>query len=39
MRDFSAIEDTIRAVIIVAFVLVSITVVMNIVAAVKKKDK
>lgn len=37
IRDFSAIEDTIRAVIIAAFVLVIITVAMNIVAAAKRR--
>lgn len=37
--DFSAIADTIRAVIIAALVLVGITIILNAVALIKQKGK
>ena len=39
ISDFSAIEDTIRAVIIAAVVLVVVTIVLNIAALFKGKDR
>lgn len=37
--DFSAIEDTIRAVIIAGIVLIAITAILNLIAILKTKNK
>ena len=37
--DYAAIEDTIRAILIAAIVLVSVTVILNLVGAGKRKNK
>ena len=37
--DFSAIEDTIRAVIIAGIVLITITAILNLIAILKTKNK
>ena len=39
LGDYVAIEDTMRAIMIASFVLVSVTVILNLVALVKSKNK
>ena len=39
LGDYAAIEDTIRAILIAGVVLVSITIILNLVALVKTKNK
>ena len=39
IHDFSAIEDTIRAVVIASVALVSITLILNLIAVIKAKNK
>ena len=39
LGDYAAIEDTIRAILIASVVLVSVTIILNLVALVKAKNK
>ena len=39
LSDYAAIEDTIRAVLIASVALVSITVILNLIAVIKAKNK
>lgn len=39
LNDFSAIADTIRAVIIASSVLICVTIILNIIALIKQKGK
>ena len=39
LNDYAGIEDTIRAIVIASCVLVSITIILNLIAVVKTKNK
>lgn len=39
LGDYAAIEDTIRAILIASIALISVTVILNVVAFVKAKNK